>query len=215
MVYIVRYDKKGMTRKEDYARQKMISRTLLDYAFVKEYDIRPDFSKLKRGEHGKPYFDGLNIEYNISNTKGLVCCVLSESEVGIDIEGYRDFNERLIKRVCDESEINQIMRSPNPAFTFIKFWTLKESYLKYTGEGLWGGTKNNVFYYENNKPYKKDGSVFIEQTVLNIDKELYSVSLCSGKKLKLEIEFVKENDLYLYDSPSLSVTEYINYVEDK
>ena len=47
-----------------------------------------------------------------------------------------DAHEKIWKRVCTPQELNFLANSQNPELDFAMLWTQKESYLKYTGEGL-------------------------------------------------------------------------------
>ena len=58
-------------------------------------------------------------------------------EVGADVE-YIDpeIDLNIAKNYFYNSEYENIMKSPNKADEFFKYWVLKESYMKYTGLGM-------------------------------------------------------------------------------
>lgn len=120
----------------------VIAYLLLAYGLKKEYGITEKvvfgFSK-----SGKPYLkDYSDIFFNLSHCKCGVVCAISNKEVGIDIEAVANYEEEVAKYICNESEYNSLANSANQAFDFYKLWTVKESVLKFTGEGICTDLKN-------------------------------------------------------------------------
>lgn len=93
----------------------------------------PEFSY---GDHGKPFFrEYPGIFFNISHChKGIACAVMS-NPVGIDIEEIQ-YDEDLASIILNSEELEAVKSAEEPALKFTEFWTLKESFLKLTGEGL-------------------------------------------------------------------------------
>ncbi len=59
--------------------------------------------------------------------------------VGIDIERIRDVDERLIRYVCSEKELEYVFAGNNQNETtkrFFRIWTVKEAYFKCLGTGI-------------------------------------------------------------------------------
>lgn len=110
---------------------------LLDCA-LKMHGLSEKQADLYCGEHGKPYIKDCELFYNLSHGGDIAVCALADGEVGIDVQKIVAPSDALIKKVCSEGEskylisLNEEERSS--AFTW--FWTIKESYLKFTGEGL-------------------------------------------------------------------------------
>jgi len=104
---------------------------LLDYALEQEFNIkkRPE---ILRGEHGKPYFADCDIKFNYSHCKYGVACAVSDCEIGVDIQEIRKIKPSVIQRVCCDNELEIIKNDED----FIRIWTLKEAYSKYTGKGF-------------------------------------------------------------------------------
>ena len=109
-------------------------------------------------EKGKPYIKNSAFHFNISHSDSVVCCVFAKSEVGIDIEKPKPFSASVANRVLCENEKKVLGQSQNKEETFIRFWTLKESILKQSGEGITAGLKTldfsafvneKEFVYEN------------------------------------------------------------------
>lgn len=118
--------------------QHLIGRELLQEALIREcqLDTGDDLEQqIEIMSNGKPVFKGLPIHFNISHCKGMVACALAPCPVGVDVESGRLVTEALIKKVCATWEKDYI-RGQEQEERFLRIWTLKESYLKMTGEGL-------------------------------------------------------------------------------
>lgn len=117
-------------------RQCVLAYQLLCDGLEHEYGItdKPVFSY---GEHGKPSIIGHeDIHFNLSHCKTAVACAISDNPIGIDVESIRPAKETVIRYAMNDEEACQILSSSNPALEFTKLWTMKESVLKLTGEGI-------------------------------------------------------------------------------
>ena len=90
------------------------------------------------GPHGKPYLVNYPaLHFNLSHcAQGVAVAVSDESPVGIDIECRRAVSKALIRRVCNDDEMNEIHQSADPESEFLRIWTRKEALLKYLGTGI-------------------------------------------------------------------------------
>lgn len=88
------------------------------------------------GENGKPYFPGKELRFSLSHSGEIALCALSNREVGADVERMRAFDENLSRRFFTEAEQEYISQAKDRAHAFTQVWTLKESYIKATGQGL-------------------------------------------------------------------------------
>lgn len=85
---------------------------------------------------GKPYLKNHpGIFFNISHCRRGIVCAVSDSPVGVDIEEIQ-FDEALAAMVLSPEELASVRASGEPDVAFTRLWTLKESYLKLTGEGI-------------------------------------------------------------------------------
>ena len=104
---------------------------------IAEFGADPEDLTFSKNDHGKEYINDKNIYFNVSHTSGLVCSAVSDSEVGVDCETLREIDwQALSERYFTEAERAVINGSPEPECEFFRIWTKKESYVKYTGEGL-------------------------------------------------------------------------------
>jgi 4'-phosphopantetheinyl transferase len=96
-------------------------------------------------KQGKPRIDpgdGVpELRFNLSHTRGFVACAICiGSEIGIDVETFATerANLDIAARHFSPSEV-AILRSTTldrQPVVFFRFWTLKEAFIKATGQGL-------------------------------------------------------------------------------
>ena len=99
---------------------------------LRNQDIR--FAELP---NGKPVL--LNdpaVHFNISHSGDWMACIVDDGAVGIDVEKVSDTDLSLSDRFFSRCEHEEIRKAENPVQKFFEYWTLKESYIKFTGTGL-------------------------------------------------------------------------------
>lgn len=106
---------------------------------------------VRLGPHGKPFLEG-GPHISISHTKGLALCAIEDWNTGLDAERRRVFPPHLQERVFTLGERELARNAPDPDSLFTTLWTLKESYMKYTGLGLAEGAGSLSFCFEGGRP---------------------------------------------------------------
>lgn len=105
------------------------SKELLEIA-LKEEGITS--YKILKSKNGKPYLENSNIFYNISHKNKMVGLIISNSEVGLDME-YIDTEsikrQSTLKYFFTEKERESITNNEE----LLTLWTKKESYIKLNG----------------------------------------------------------------------------------
>jgi 4'-phosphopantetheinyl transferase len=110
----------------------------------------PSAIEFAYGRHGKPELAGPGIDgplhFNASHSGGLALyAVTALCPVGVDVERVRMIPnvEQLAAQFLAASEANNVTALPRPQRIekFFTCWTLKEAYLKATGEGIGGGLR--------------------------------------------------------------------------
>lgn len=104
--------------------------------------VSSDSIIFKKNKHGKPFAADLPVHFNISHSRNIVACAVSDREIGIDIEKIREVNPRSAERFATDDELEYIKNSKNG---FFEIWTLKEAYFKCIGTGLGSDIKNISF----------------------------------------------------------------------
>ena len=88
-------------------------------------------------QHGKPVLQGHpDIHFSLSHCHEAVACAVSDYPVGIDIETTGHYSIEVARQVMSDDEIRQIEASAQPAVTFTRLWTMKESLFKLMGDGV-------------------------------------------------------------------------------
>ncbi len=99
---------------------------------------------LAYGENGRPFFSDRTCDFSITHTQNHVFCALIDGEtesmrIGIDAEDLdrADLSnlDAMVARWFTENEQKAFLASPTKE-AFLRIWTRKEAYSKYTGEGL-------------------------------------------------------------------------------
>ena len=209
-VYLTSYVSKLNKKKHELEHE--IGLSLLRKGLEELYGIRLDASRLQETlrteEHGKPYLYGREeIHFNISHCNGLVACAFSKEPVGIDVEEIQDFKESLPKRILTqrEQELLNGYRQEEQKYKecFFRFWTLKESYIKWDGRGFVKEPRDISFELDLTKDpvgiafSDKEGRCkyspkFYQEKV----KEKYLLAVCSkqlSEYKNININFIKED----------------------
>lgn len=139
---------------------------------------------------GKPFLKNLkkskNIDFNITHSGDWVACAIDSNDIGIDIEQIKDINVTDFEEILSPKEINYIDEKLE---RFYQIWTLKESYIKALGVGVYKDLssftvqpydKHYAKVFENDKDEKQ--WYFYN---FNLD-ENHSCSICSQSKISKE-----------------------------
>ena len=147
-----------------YADRHKAARTLLQWKYEELW--RSPLPALALTEQGKPYFANGQGYFSLSYTDGWAFCALSDSPVGLDVEKVRPISPNAVRGVLTREEWMQYSLASNPAQCFMQFWTLKEAFLKFTGEGIAPSRLRELSFdltYKNPILRGKDGFYFINR----------------------------------------------------
>lgn len=114
------------------------------------YDATYDYD-VTYVSNGKPVYKTSHIHFNLSHAGNYVVCVVSDKDVGIDIEGRRKNALKVARRFFTQTECDWI---GDDAARFVRVWTLKEAYAKLTGEGIAGAVSKAEFVHEHRNDYQ-------------------------------------------------------------
>lgn len=91
--------------------------------------------KIERTSAGKPYFSNCDhLYFNLSHSGEYAACVLADHEVGVDIQKVQ--GTAAVRRIAP-----RILHAGEAAYReeesmLYRIWTIKEAYVKATGEGI-------------------------------------------------------------------------------
>lgn len=123
-------------------------------------------------ENGKPYLiDYPEIHFNLSHCHRGVVCAVGGEPMGIDIESVEAFDIEVAKYISNSEELERILSSENQALEFTKLWTCKESYLKFTGDGLVDNLKRVL-----------EGDLDVQFTTEISPKQDFVITICKALK---------------------------------
>ena len=133
------------------------------------------------GEYGKPSFKNSKYFFNTSHSGKYALCVISDVEVGCDIEEIKDYKQRVAERFFTEKENNYLRITNDKEALFYRFWTLKESYIKCIGKGFGMSLQSFELDNDGNDIIIKgqDNYSFLEQTY-----DGYQIAICLKTKEK-------------------------------
>ena len=122
---------------------------------------------------GRPYFSNRMCDFSITHTQNHVFCAIIDGEeptrIGIDAEDLERAElldiSNMVARWLSNGERELYAASPTPE-TFLRIWTRKEAYVKYTGEGLRG-------------LQKADTATFCDVCFFDFQKGTTLISICA------------------------------------
>jgi 4'-phosphopantetheinyl transferase len=170
MVYVAKYDMLPDRPKGSWYTEQ--GRKLLEYAF-KEVTGNPIAPQIGIHSGGKPYLKNSTLHFNISHSGRYVVCALGGKAVGIDIQYHlkRDM-EKVARRILNDKEWDAYGSTDDKMRFFYDRWSEKESYLKYTGEGIRSDMRK----------------LFMDGILCHIEvDEEYSCCLCTGEECLYEV----------------------------
>jgi len=126
-------------RADRYRRREDKLRCVAAEALLRIALGRDDF-RIGKNAYGKPYLpDFQEVHFNISHSGRYVIVACGDAEVGVDVQQHHgDMDLPAIAARCFTPDERQYVgeNDPGQLQRFYEIWTGKESYLKYTGEGL-------------------------------------------------------------------------------
>ncbi len=188
--------------KKTYILAHAMKRFMLFYYF----DDEPQSWSFQKRAHGKPELccpNPLNIRFNLTHTDGFAVVALTrESNIGVDVErlGRKVNHHKLASKKFSTIEYHNLLRADatNQHEIFLRYWTLKEAYVKATGRGL---TENlRQFYFSLNPPHVH----FIRdnQNLLASHWTFFQLKLCENYIFAAGIHEAQRADAYFHIYPA-------------
>ena len=139
-----RLSKITRTRADEARVRSLLAGYLLQKAVKEHLGIGTNENVLdlryRYGEKGKPYLaDYPQLYFSLSHSGTLVACIVAGQEVGMDIQKYVKLKENLAERFFSTEECILLRNTKDEheyRKLFFQLWSIKESYIKYTGRGM-------------------------------------------------------------------------------
>lgn len=144
-------------------------------------------SQVYVGEHGKPMIDGL--EFSLAHSGNLVICAVSYKPVGCDVEAIREAPKGVAERYFSDGEKTYLSRFFGEEYNhaFFRIWTMKESYVKMTGEGLGVPFEAyEVIFDQGHEKVLRDGKMQ-SCHISSVELQGYIISVCAEDPAPIEV----------------------------
>lgn len=127
------------------------------------------------GAQGKPQIVNFPRKFNLSHSGDYVVCGVSDGEVGVDIQKWVPFKERMAERFFAKEEWKLLQETDVEKRTelFYRLWSRKEAYGKYTGQGIGSAVGED---FSNEQKWQEKQICFQEQVL----EKGYSLAVCYG-----------------------------------
>lgn len=127
---------------DDDRRMFLLGRAMARSLVGAALGVPPAAWEWREGSHGRPEIarPATSVRFNLTHSAGLVACALADRcDVGVDVEDLqrRPVDPAVVARYCTPEEIADIAVSREGWHDrFLRYWTLKEAYLKARGLGI-------------------------------------------------------------------------------
>lgn len=145
-------------------------------------DYKKENEEIVFNENGKPYFISGDIYFNLSHSGEKVCCAVSDSEIGCDIQKIGEYKEKTVNGFFSPTEREYVLSSDDKTDAFYSVWTLKESYIKNLGE--------SIIKARNLSVITEKGVKVPEKTFYICDVKGYKLACCVSTEEEIETSFI-------------------------
>lgn len=164
---------------------------------LNEFGIDLFREDLVYNEFGKPSLKRKDMFYNISHSGKYVTCAISNKMVGIDIQKHIENFEEIIS-FFSTSEKEYLASIPLHKLLikeFFKIWTVKESYVKFLGRGLYKELDSFSLFLDKKKIID-EGRIVKDTLFKNFSiSEEYTLSVVANSNDNYEIRYVESKNL--------------------
>lgn len=180
------------------AKRSIYAGALIRYlAFLK--NLSDENIHIIYNQYGKPYFHNIpNNYFNISHSGKWVVCGWCHQEIGVDIEVIKDIDLSIAKRFFAKSEYTLFegKTQEEQKQLFYYLWTLKESYIKYKGQGLSIPLDSFLFKLEDGRiELISEDKVKPQFYSYNIDKN-HKLAVCANESNISEISYISAKTIW-------------------
>ncbi len=99
--------------------------------------------EIKICREGKPVIKDCPYHFNLSHSGDYLVLAVGEAPLGVDIEKITRIRSKTVEKYFSDAE-KQLVKEQGLS-SFFELWTKKESYVKYTGDGIKGLQQTTSF----------------------------------------------------------------------
>ncbi len=134
------------------------------------------------GTRGKPEAEG--VHFNLSHSGTLAICAVGGKAVGCDIEKTGKEAEGVARRFFHQNEVEYLQRFQGAERDemFFRLWTLKESYIKMTGEGMYLPLQDFEILFSGERVQVRRSGKILPCHVMEYSIPGYKVSVCAEEE---------------------------------
>jgi 4'-phosphopantetheinyl transferase len=173
-------------RSESQQKRHIYAGAFLQQMLSRETGLPMEALSYHYGPWGKPELSNVPLFFNLSHSGDYVVLAVGDQPVGVDVEHKTKNALAVAKRCFTPGEYERILHAGDAAAqqrTFLRYWTGKEAYVKWTGQGL--GIPLSSFELveaDTSMAYTGMEPVWLRTHWL----EEYCVCVCSREKTALE-----------------------------
>ncbi|MCP4219526.1 MAG: 4'-phosphopantetheinyl transferase superfamily protein [bacterium] len=124
--------------REDLRLRALFSDLLIRYVIIRETGMLNREIEFFKDAYGKPFLEKRHdVHFNISHSGRFVAAALDSRPVGIDVEEISEIDLNICSQFYSREECDDLMNMSDREAYFFTLWTLKESFIKFYGTGLW------------------------------------------------------------------------------
>lgn len=122
--------------------RSMLAMRLIKHVLSKQINVDMKILHIERDSSGRPFVTNPKWkgDFNISHSGDWIILAVSEyGKIGVDIEGIKPIDFSIAKTFCSQREYAQLQKYDyeQKLTYFYSLWTLKESFVKLVGTGLY------------------------------------------------------------------------------
>ena len=167
---------KILSHKNSDGRKQSFASSLLLKKILQQNNLK--LQDVKYAQNKKPEIDG--IFFNISHSDDFVICSTSKKSIGCDIEKIRPVKSGFENRFFTQNEVAYLNKfdGEEKLNQFFRLWTMKESYMKMTGEGMSLALNRFEFIFDSEIKVYRDG-ILCDCNIKEYDLLDHKISICA------------------------------------
>ena len=166
---------------------------LLKHAMADFPTIPFSLSTLQFPDKAKPFIEG-NIDFNISHSGDIACCVISDNhKVGIDVEQRREVKQAILDKYLTPTCSKQAAQSgKTPQSTFFNCWTQFEAIIKASNHGSIFNAKDIELNEEGGRYHQQFWYTYPVDIISNDENSSYTCHIACSEKISADDITIKQ-----------------------